>query len=126
MRDTRTAEVVWLIVLAVLVAAGGYPILRMLSEHSPVGLLFVAAGGVASVVAIRNGFRGDADVRRVEVSKGAAYLCAALLAGIAVVTRKHFGMPMVMGEVAIVFDVISILARRPRRETAAAGNTKST
>ena len=119
-------EVIWLVVLAVLVAAGAAHVLEMLSHHKAFGLLLAAVGVLASVMAIRRGFKADPDVTRVEVTKGAAYLVTAGLAGFAIVAGKYYGTPMVMGEVAIVFDIISILARRPRRETASAGNTKST
>lgn len=119
MTEGRGVEIAWLLLLAVLVAAGGYPVLTMLIAHRAIGLLVLLLAFIAAVIAIRRAYVGSAE--RVEVTKAAAYCCAIVLAAISVLTRGHYGMPIVMAEVAILFDVISVVARARAAAGPAAG-----
>ncbi len=111
MKDTRVAEIAWLAVIAALVALGGFSVLRLLAHNRLLGLLLVAAAVFAGVMAIRRTYDPARPEARRDVTKAAAYCCAALLAVIPVATGKHEGIAIVAAEVALVFDIITIAAR---------------
>ena len=111
MKDARIAEIAWLVVIAALVAIGGFSVLRMLAHNRLLGLLVVAAAIAAGVVAIRRSYDPARPETRREVTKAAAYCCAALLALVPVVTGKHEGIAIVAAEIALIFDIVTIAAR---------------
>lgn len=111
MKDTRIAEMAWLVVIALLVAVGGFGVLHLLAQHRPVGLAVVAAAVFAAVMTIRRTYDPAVPGARREVTKAAAYCCAAVLALIPVATGKHEGIAIVAAEVALIFDIVSIAAR---------------
>ncbi len=111
MKDTRIAEIAWLAVIALLVAVGGFSLLHLLAQTRVLGLLVVAAAVFAGVMAIRRSYDPATPAARREVTKAAAYCCAALLALVPVATGKHQGIAIVAAEVALVFDIITIAAR---------------
>jgi hypothetical protein len=110
-KDTRIAEIAWLAVIALLVALGGFSLLHLLAQHRPLGLGIVAAAIFATVMTIRRTYDPAVPGARREVTKAAAYCCAALLALIPVATGKHEGIAIVAAEVALIFDIVSIAAR---------------
>jgi uncharacterized membrane protein YhaH (DUF805 family) len=110
-KDTRIAEIAWLLVIAVLVAAGGFSLLHLLAQNKLVGLAVVAAAIFATVMTIRRTYDPAAPGARREITKAAAYCCAAVLALIPVATGKHQGIAIVAAEVALIFDIVSIAAR---------------
>jgi hypothetical protein len=120
MNRARIWEIAALAVLAILVAAGGQRVLLVLGQHKPWGWLIAAGLVYLAVNGAKAAYDPASPDARANVTKAGAYLCAAALALWAVVlpARWVYGSCIVAAEVALVFDLITLIA--PRR--AAGGN----
>jgi hypothetical protein len=117
MKRVNTLEVAMLAVIAVLVAIGGQRVLLVLGQHKPFGWLIAAGLVYLAAKGAKAAYDPASPDARANVTKAGAYLCAALLALWAVLlpARWVYGSCIVATEVALVFDMITILA--PRRTT---------
>jgi hypothetical protein len=115
MKRGRTVEIVMIAVIAILVAIGGQRVLVVLNQHKPWGWLIAAGLVYLAVMNARSAYDPTSPDARANVTKAGAYLCAAALALWAVIlpARWVFGSCIVATEVALVFDLITMLA--PRR-----------
>jgi drug/metabolite transporter superfamily protein YnfA len=115
MKRARRVEIVMLALITVFVAIGGHNILVMLNQHKPWGWLIAAGLVYLAVMGVKSAYDPTLPDARVNVTKGGAYLLAAALALWAglVPARWVFGSCIVATEVALVFDLITIVA--PRR-----------
>ncbi|MGA2396098.1 MAG: hypothetical protein ABSH03_22405 [Candidatus Lustribacter sp.] len=120
MKRARIVEVAALAVIALLVGVGGPAVLATLGQHKPWGWLIAAGLVYLAVGGVRSAYDPESPQARVEVTKAGTYLCAALLALWAVLmpARWVYGSCIVATEIALVFDLITLVA--PRR--AAGGN----
>lgn len=112
-KDPRLPEIVWLIVIAVLVAAGGPLVFHTLALHRLAGSLVLAAAVVLAAFAIRRAYDPHSQTVRSDVTKQVAYCVAAVLGLVAVGGKQHWAIGSCIAalEIAIVFDVITIVAR---------------
>jgi hypothetical protein len=112
-KDPRVAEMVWLIVLAILVAAGGNIVLALLAQHRILAEVLLLAVAIAAFFGLRRAFVANAATARADVTKAAAYFAAAILAFVAIGLHVHWAIGACIAaiEAAIVFDVITIVAR---------------
>lgn len=119
-KDTRRAEIVWLVVIAILVAAGTTPLLEFLASHRVGGTVVTLGLIAAGVVMIRRAYLpGSANVRA-DVTRACTYCIAAVLAFVTVEWNPHWGIRacIAAAEIAILFDVVTIAARpAPLRNT---------
>ena len=115
MKQGRTVEIVMLAIIAMLVAIGGHRVLDALNHYKPWGWLITAGLVYLAATNARSAYDPASPEARANVTKAGAYLCAALLALWAVLApaRWNFGSCIVATEVALVFDLITIVA--PRR-----------
>lgn len=113
LKDGRLHEIAWLVVIAVLVALGAYPVLRFLSLNRVPGTLMLALVILATIVMIRRAYVPSCPTVRVDVTKAVAYCAAAVMALITVDWGPHWAIRACISavEVAIVFDIVSIAAR---------------
>ena len=116
-KDTRLFEIVWLAVIAVLVAGGTPLVLHVLAEHRPVGTALLALVIIATIVMIRRAYVPDSPTVRADVTKAVAYCAAAILALITIDWNPHWAIRacITAAEVAIIFDIITV-ANRPRTQ----------
>jgi drug/metabolite transporter superfamily protein YnfA len=120
MKRARIVEVAALAVIALLVGVGGPAVLATLAQHKPWGWLIAAGLVYLAVRGVRAAYNPESPQARAEVTKAGTYLCAAVLALWAVLlpARWVYGSCIVAAEIALVFDLITLVA--PRR--AAGGN----
>jgi len=120
MKRGRIVEVAALAVIAILIGIGGPAVLATLSQHKPWGWLIAAGLVYLAVNGVRSAYDPVSPQARREVTKAGTYLCAAVLALWAVLlpARWVYGSCIVATEIALVFDLITLVA--PRR--AAGGN----
>lgn len=102
-------------VIGILVAIGGQRVLLVLGQHKPFGWLIAAGLVFLAAKGAQAAYDPTSPDARANVTKAGAYLCAALLALWAVLlpARWVYGSCIVATEVALVFDLITLLA--PRR-----------
>ncbi len=114
MKDTRIAEIVWLALIAAVVAAGGNVALGLLALHRTFAAVLLAALAVAALFALRRAVAGGTTAAPVEVTKAATYCTAAVLAFVAIGLHVHWaiGASIAAVEAALVFDIVTIVARR--------------
>lgn len=114
-KDTRVSEIVWLVVIAFLVAAGTPIVLHLLAQNRIVGTALLVLVIAATVVMIRRAYVPTSPTVRADVTKAVAYCAAAILALITVDWNPHWAIRacITAAEVAIVFDIITV-ANRPR------------
>jgi hypothetical protein len=112
-KDSRVAEIAWMTVIAVLVAAGGNVLLALLAAQRIFGAVLLAALVVAAFLGLRRAFIVNAPSARIDVTKAAAYLVAAALAFVAIALHQRWaiGACIVAAEAAIAFDIVTIAAR---------------
>ena len=101
-------------VIALLVAFGGRLLLEALGRDKPVGVLLGVGAVVVAVRALRTAYDPRSPEARAEVTKYGAYLCAALLALAAILAPASwvFGSCIFAAEAALVFDLITVAARK--------------
>ena len=113
-------EILWLIVIAVLLAAGGPLVFAGLALHRLLGSVVLACAVVLAVIAIRRAYDPHSPTVRADVTRQVAYCVAAVLGLVAVAGKQHWaiGSCIAAAEIAIVFDIITIVARtRTARES---------
>jgi len=112
-KDTRNAEVVWLALIAILVALGGNIVLALLAQHREFAEVLLLIVAIAAFLGLRRAVTANSPTARADVTKAAAYLVAAILAFVAIGLRVHWaiGACIAATEAALVFDIISNIAR---------------
>jgi predicted permease len=112
-KDTRIAEIIWMTVIAIVVAAGGNIVLGTLALHRGFATVLLAAVVVAALLAVRRAMAANAPSARIDVTKAATYLVAAVFAFVAIGLHVHWaiGATIAAAEAAIVFDIVTIAAR---------------
>lgn len=112
MKNPRLAEILWLAVLAVLAAAGGARILRLLAERRGLGDVLLLVAVVATVVMIRRAYDPASPTVRTDVTAAVGYCCSAVLALVAVAGRQHWaiGSAIIALEVSLAFEIVTIAA----------------
>ncbi|MFN2461492.1 MAG: hypothetical protein ABR591_12535 [Candidatus Velthaea sp.] len=110
----RTAEIAALAVIALLLAAGGRTLLAMLAAHRAVAAPALAVLIVLALGGLRRIYRAPDDDARAVITKNVAYVVAAALALWDVLAAAKWlpGACIAAAEVALVFDMLTIAARR--------------
>jgi hypothetical protein len=103
-----------LAVIGLLVAGGGKVLLAQMAQHRLLAALVLAGLVVAAVLGLRRNYLTPSDDARLVVTKNSAYLVAAALALWQILAPAKWvpGSCIAAAEVAIVFDIIMIAARR--------------
>ncbi len=119
MKDSRVAEIAWMTVIAIVVAAGGNVVLGMLAERRAFGAVLLLVVVVLALLNLRRAFVANAPTARIDLTKAATYLAAAVLAFVAIGLHVHWaiGATIAAAEAAIVFHIHTT----PARPTAAPG-----
>lgn len=114
MNTSRYAEIAALGVIALLVAVGGRAVLAGLAAHRGAALLTLAIVIAAGIIGMRRAYRAGGDDARLVVTKYVAYLAAAALClwEVAAPAKWIPGSCIAAAEIALVFDMITIAARR--------------
>jgi hypothetical protein len=112
-KDASVAEMVWLIVLAILVAAGGNVVLGLLAQHRAFAEVLLLVVAIAAFFGLRRAFVANTATARADVTKAAAYFAAAILAFVAIGLHVHWAIGACIAaiEAALVFDIATIVAR---------------
>jgi hypothetical protein len=112
-KDARVAEMVWLIVIAILVALGGNVVLGLLAQHRVFAEVLLLVVAIAAFFGLRRAFVANAPTARADVTKAAAYFAAAILAFVAIGLHVHWAIGACIAaiEAALVFDIVTIVAR---------------
>ena len=112
-KDTRVAEMAWLIVIAIVVAAGGNVVLAQLAQHRAFAQVVLLVVAIAAFFGLRRAFVANAATARIDVTKAATYFVAAILAFVAIGLHVHWAIGACIAaiEAALVFDIITIAAR---------------
>jgi hypothetical protein len=112
-KDTRPAEIAWLVVIAILIAIGASPVLQFMARNRVGATIVTLALIVATVVMIRRAYLPSSPTVRADVSKACAYCVAAVLAFVTVEWNPHWAIRACISaaEVAVVFDIITVVAR---------------
>lgn len=103
-----------MLAIVVLVAMGGKTLLLALGHAPrPFNWLVPAGALAAALISLRAAYNPADPAARVNVSRNAAYACAAAFALVAVLAPAPwaFGTCIAATEVAIVFDLVSTAAR---------------
>ena len=113
MKDTRLAEIVWLTLIAILVAVGGNIVLGTLALHRLFGAVLLAVVAFTAFLGLRRALRSATSSARLDITKAATYFVAAVLAFVAIGLRVHWaiGACIAAAEAALVFDIVTIAAR---------------
>ena len=112
-KDPRLPEIAWLVVIGVLIAAAGPVLFHALALNRLAGSLVLVAAVVLAALAIRRAYDPHSPTVRSDVTRQIAYCVAAVLGLTAVAGKQHWaiGSCIAAAEIAIVFDVITIVAR---------------
>jgi hypothetical protein len=112
--NARFGEIAALAVIALLVAVGGKLVLANLASHKAVAAFAILILIAGAAVALRRAYRAPNDEARIVITKYVAYLVAAILALWDVLAPAKWipGSCIAAVEVALVFDIITIWARR--------------
>ena len=112
--NARYGEIAALVAIALVVAAGGKVLLANLVTHKEIAGLAIAVLIAGTLAALRRAYRAPSDESRVAVTKYVAYLVAAILALWDVLAPAKWipGSCIAAAEAALVFDIITIWARR--------------
>lgn len=121
-KDTRVAEIAWLVVIAILVAVGGNIVLAMLAQHRAFAEILLLVVAIAAFFGLRRAFVANTATARSDVTKAGAYFVAAILAFVAIGLHVHWAIGACIAaiETALIFDIITIVARVrtvPREES---------
>jgi hypothetical protein len=120
-KDTRVAEIAWLVVIAIIVAVGGNVVLAMLAQHRAFAEILLLVVVIAAFFGLRRAFVANTATARSDVTKAATYFVAAILAFVAIGLHVHWAIGACIAaiETALIFDIITIVARvrtAPREE----------
>ena len=112
-KDTRLAEIAWLVVIAILIAIGTTPLLDFLARNRLGATIVTLALIAATIAMIRRAYVPDSPTVRADVTKACAYCVAAILAFVTVEWNPHWAIRACISaaEVAIIFDITTIAAR---------------
>ena len=112
-KDTRVAEIAWLVLIAILVAVGGNIVLAMLAQHRVFAEILLLVVVIAAFFGLRRAFVANTETARSDVTKAGAYFVAAILAFVAIGLHVHWAIGACIAaiEAAIVFDVVTLMAR---------------
>ena len=112
-KESRAAEIAWLTVIAILVAAGGNVVLGLLARNRLFAVLVLGLAVVAAFLNLRRAFTANRETARADVSIAATYFVAAVLAFVASWVHVHWaiGATIAAAEAALVFDIVSVAAR---------------
>ena len=115
-KDASVAEMVWLIVLAILIAVGGNIVLGLLAQHRAFAEALLLVVAIAAFFGLRRAFVANTPTARADVTKAATYFAAAILAFVAIGLHVHWAIGACIAaiEAAIVFDIVTIAARLRR------------
>jgi hypothetical protein len=110
----RFGEIAALGAIAIMIAVGGKLVLANLSAHRVAAAVAIAILIAVTSVALRRAYRLPGDETRIIITKYVAYLVAAVLALWDVLSPAKWipGSCIAAAEVALVFDIITIWARR--------------
>ncbi len=122
-KDTRLAEIAWLVVIAILIAIGTSPLLEFLAHNRVGGTIVTLALVVATIAMVRRAYVPNSPAARADVSKALAYCAAAIFAFVTVEWNPHWAIRACISaaEVAIIFDIITVAAR-PKTAPGEIGN----
>jgi len=114
-KDSRTAEIAWLAVIALLIAVGADPVLATLRHDRTLGIVVSAAAILGTLVTMRRAYDPGSPTARADVTKAVAYCAAAVLALVAIAWNPHWAVRacITAAEVAVIFDIV-VVSRRPR------------
>jgi hypothetical protein len=112
-KDTRVAEIAWLVLIAIVVAVGGNIVLAMLAQHRLFAEILLLVVAIAAFFGLRRAFVANTETARSDVTKAGAYFVAAILAFVAIGLHVHWAIGACIAaiETALVFDIITIVAR---------------
>jgi len=112
-KDTRFAEIAWLVVIAILIAVGTSPLLDFLVRNRLGATIVTLALIGATIAMIRRAYVPTSATVRADVTKACAYCVAAILAFVTVEWNPHWAIRACISaaEVAIIFDITTIAAR---------------
>lgn len=115
MKDSRLPEIAWLVVIAILVAAGGSALLGFLGQNRLGGGIVTLVAVAASIVMLRRAYVPSSPTVRADVTQASAYCVAASLAFVTIEWNPHWGLRACISaaEVAVIFDIVTVVARRP-------------
>ena len=113
MNGARNWELAMMAAIAVLVALGGKSLLVSLGHVKPLGIALAAGALVAALGSLRRAYDPTNPDARANVTRGGAYVCAAIFALWAILApgKWVYGACIVAAETAIVFDLIATVAR---------------
>jgi len=101
-------------VIAIVVAAGGNIVLGLLARNRGFAAVLLGIVVVLAFLGLRRAFvASHVPTARLDVTKAATYLVAAVFAFVAIGLHVHWaiGATIAAAEAAIVFDIITIAAR---------------
>ena|GEM_PF-727043 len=126
-KDTRVAEMAWLIVIAIVVAAGGNIVLGLLAQHRSFAALLLLIVAIGAFFGLRRAFLANTATARVDVTKAATYFAAAILAFVAIGLHVHWAIGACIAaiEAALVFDIVTVAARGRTAPTRTASTEES-
>ncbi len=112
--SSRIIEIASLVAIAIVVAIGGKLVLANLATHKPFAAVAIVALIFGAGFGLRRTYRTPDDETRIVVTKYVAYLAGAILALWDVLAPAKWipGSCIAAIEVALVFDMITIWARR--------------
>jgi hypothetical protein len=112
-KDPRLPEIALLFVIALLIAIGAQPLLHLLTVNRLFGTFILLVGLIAALLAIRRAYDPSSPSMRADVTKGVAYCVAVALALVTIDWGPHWAIRacITAAEVAVVFDIITIIAR---------------
>jgi hypothetical protein len=111
---SRFGEIAALVAIAIMIAFGGRLLLANLGTHRALAAFAISALIAGTSIALRRAYRLPGDEIRIIITKYVAYLVAAILALWDVLAPAKWipGSCIAAAEVALVFDIITIWARR--------------
>jgi predicted permease len=113
-KDSRIAEIAWMVVIAILVAAGGNIVLGLLAKNRAFAVVLLGVVVVLALAMLRRAVVANGPTARIDVTKAATYVAAAVLAFVAIGLHVHWaiGATIAAVEAALVFDIVTIAARK--------------
>jgi hypothetical protein len=111
---SRYVEIAALAVIAVLIAAGGRSILSGFGSHRVLAAFVIVGLIVLALAGLRRTFRAAAGDARLVITKNVAYLAVAglVLTDMLAPAKWLPGSCIAAAEVALVFDIMTIVTRR--------------
>ena len=110
----QIVEIVAIACIMLLVATGGRVLLHALGANKIAGIIVGGGAVLVALSTLRSAWDPSSPEARVNVTRGGAYLVAATLTLWAVLAPAKwvFGSCIAAAEVALVFDLITVTARK--------------